>query len=394
MVLLIGALVFFSSCHTTKKKSSTFEIDGDLAQAGEGIKVYLDRQLPNDSIEHLDSTTIDKEGKFVFNTEGIYKGFYVVRITKGDFAELILDSNEKVQFTGNAQNLGYTYNVSGSPDSKFFWEYNMKYKTHMMQMDSMEHVFEVIANSMGRDKAKMDSLNNVFEKPFDSLALNYYTWLKKKIRVNIGLFTCLPAIQELSPDSDEAYYYSLDSALTKLYPNSLYVKLFHSRTEAMKRVDIGAMAPDFSIPDTAGKMVTMSSFRGKYLLIDFWASWCEPCKESLPGLVKIYDKYKDKNFTVLGVSLDKRKREWLRAINELKLEWTQVSELKEMKSKVVDTYNFIDLGIPFSVLVSPDGKILAKRLTDSELDDKLHELLDKQDASQSTYTVTVKDTQN
>jgi peroxiredoxin len=376
LVVLIAGLLVFSSCNPGKKKSSTFELKGDWSQAGEGIKVYLDRHLPpNDSVEHLDSTTIDKNGEFSLNTAGIYKGFYTLGTSKANFVALILDSVEKVHLTGNAQNLGYTYDVSGSPDSKLFWLYNIKSKTHMMQIDSMQQICDAKVNALGGNKKKIDSLNNTFQKPYDSITSNYFTWLRKFIRTNIGSFACLAAIQELTPDSDLAYYYSLDSALTKLYPNSVYVKLNHTNTEAMRRLDIGAIAPDFSIADTAGKMVSMSSLRGKYVLIDFWASWCVPCKQSLPELVKIYDKYKDKNFAILGVSLDKHKVDWIKAINDFKLTWTQVSELKGWDSKVVGTYNFADLGIPYSVLVAPDGKIIAKRLSDGELENKLQELL-------------------
>lgn len=372
-VFVIAVLLLFSSCHTSKKKSSTFELKGDLAQAGEGIKVYLDRLAPNDTIEHLDSTTIDKGGNFVLNTDGIYKGFYTIRIGKGDFATLILDSNEKVLLTGNAQNLGYTYNISGSPDSKLFWEYNMKSKIHMMQLDSMEHLFDAKVNSLHNDKQKLDSLSNTFERPFDSILDYYQVYLKNFIRTNISSFTCMPATQELNPFKDEDYYYSLDSGLMSRYPNSVYVKLFHTKTGLMKKTKIGINAPDLSLADTSGKMQSLADYRGKYVLIDFWASWCRPCKESLPGLIDVFDKYKDKNFTVFSVSIDDKRIAWLDAIHYFKLPWILTSDLKGWNSPVVNLYGFD--GIPFSVLISPEGKILAKGLNDSELDKKLQELL-------------------
>ena len=371
-LFLIAGTLFFSSCNNAGKKSSSFELTGTFSQAGDGIKIYLDRLLP-DTVQHIDSTTI-KDGKFTFHTAGIYKGFYTLRITQQDYITLILDSAEKVNVRGNAQNLGYTYTVDGSPDSKLFWQFNMESKTNMMKRDSMQHMFEAIVNTLGGNKKRMDSLNEAFEKPYDALMNEQDMYLKNFIRSNINSFACQAAIMELSSDKDIAYYASLDSALTKYYPNSVYVRHFHSIAATLERVAIGAMAPDITLPDTTGKMVSLASLRGKYVLIDFWASWCGPCKASLPGLVDIYNKYKNKNFTVFSVSLDKLKPEWETAIRHFNLTWTQVSDLKYWSSVVVPLYNFD--GIPFTVLISPQGRILDKKLSDEELDTELHKLLD------------------
>lgn len=372
--LLLAGTLFFSSCHNSGRKSSAFELSGTLSQAGEGIKIYLDRLLP-DTVQHVDSTTIDKDGKFTFTTQGIYKGFYTLRITQQDYATLILDSTEKVTITGNAQNLGYTYTVDGSPDSKLFWQFNMEAKANMMKRDSLQRLFQALVNTVGQNKQRLDSLNDAFEKPYDALMDEEDLFVKNFIRQNINSFACLAASMQLSPDKDIAYYTSLDSALGKEYPNSIYVQRYHTMYEGMASVAIGAMAPDITLPDTTGKMVSLSGLRGKYVLIDFWASWCEPCKESLPGLVSIYNKYKDKNFTVFSVSLDKFKPDWEAAIKKFNLTWTQVSELKYWDSKVVKQYHFD--GIPFTVLVSPEGKIIDKKLSDSDLEAELHTLLDK-----------------
>lgn len=136
---------------------------------------------------------------------------------------------------------------------------------------------------------------------------------------------------------------------------------------------VNKQAPDFSLPDANGKNISLASFKGKYLLVDFWASWCSPCRMENPNVVKAYSEFKDKNFAILGVSLDKEKDPWQQAILEDKLAWTQVSDLKYWNSKAVDIFKIS--GIPFNILIDPQGKIIAQELRGDALESKLKEVL-------------------
>ncbi|PWK76552.1 peroxiredoxin [Mucilaginibacter oryzae] len=227
-----------------------------------------------------------------------------------------------------------------------------------------------------RKTATPDQLSalNAEEKKIDDLDAQLS---KKFIQENPDSYVSLNALESYAYSADYVDIAPLYNGLSAAIKATEAGKKFGERLPKLKAVALGATAPEFAEADTAGKMVSLSSFRGKYVLIDFWASWCGPCRGENPNVVKAYKAYKDKNFTILGVSLDRQnaKDKWLAAIHQDGLTWNHVSDLKFWDSKVAALYAV--RAIPQNFLVDPKGKIIGKNLRGEDLQNKLAEIFGK-----------------
>ncbi|RWY55753.1 TlpA disulfide reductase family protein [Mucilaginibacter gilvus] len=222
------------------------------------------------------------------------------------------------------------------------------------------------------------AFQNSMTAKYKALQDEQRSMLKTFISSNPDSYLSLLALTSVSgPSPDVAEVEPIFNSLSEELKNSDQGRQLRYSLDNLKITAIGSIAPDFIQNDVNGKAVQLSSFRGKYVLIDFWASWCGPCRQENPNVVRTYQKYKGKNFTILGVSLDKEtaKDAWLAAIKSDGLEWTQVSDLKFWNNMAATLYGVH--AIPQNFLIDPQGKIVAKNLRGDALDDKLQELLGK-----------------
>jgi len=231
------------------------------------------------------------------------------------------------------------------------------------------------AQAASDEDRKSDAFEKENKEAWNGINVQETIIIKKFIQDNPGSFFSLEILKSLAYKVDYVESALLFNSLTPALKRSGDGKNFAERLSLLKNLVPGARAPEFTVADTSGKMVSLSSFRGKYVLIDFWASWCGPCRKEFPNLIKALDHYKNQNFTIVGVSVDGRKDNWLKAIHKDGTTWTQLSDLKAGDSKTAALYDINE--IPQNFLLDPDGKIIAKHLMGEELENKLAEIFGK-----------------
>ena len=370
ILISLSVILLLSFCDGNKKNSS-FQLKGTLSDS-KAETLYLEK-LGSAKQVIIDSVILDENGNFEFTNYTPKIGFYRIKTNDKNFAMLVLDSADKVTITGSVKDLGNTFKVEGSSETTIFIEYNNLSKIRDIKLDSLNKAFQLLMETNKMDSKRMDSLSAIFETPYNSIINQSNILMVDKISKNTNMYSSIMAIQALDPDKYSDLYKSLDAGLSKKFPNDKNVIMFHEVVERMLSTNVGQFAPEISLPTPNGKEIALSSLKGKLVLIDFWASWCGPCRKEMPNVIKIYSKFKNKGFEIYGVSLDQDKEKWMEAITIDGINWPQVSDLKYWDNVAARIYNV--QGIPYTVLIDKDGKIIAKNLRGQELEKKIAEVL-------------------
>jgi peroxiredoxin len=324
-------------------------------------------QIGKDAL-FISSSTIGSDNKFSFICDIAKTDLYKIQFDNNNFVMLILQPGEKVEITIDANDFLKQLVVNGSENTSDIYRNQNILLTTKTKLDSISNLsYKEMANP------KYDSLLKVYTASYANVKTDQDNTLKSFILKNPKSLAILFLLEALPIDANYDTYSMVDSTLFASYPDNFYVNNLHSQIVAGKATAIGVLAPDFILPDTSGRNISLSSFHGKYLLIDFWAAWCGPCRKEMPNMVKIYSDFKGKNFEILGVSLDKTRDKWVAAIRSEHMTWPQVSDLKFWQSEVAALYSV--KAIPYTILLDKEGKIIVKNLRGEELYKKVESLL-------------------
>lgn len=356
--LLIALLAF--AC--AKKEGIT--ISGIYTDPIDGaVKLEL---IVDNNLEVVDSFYLEPSGKFEFNVKVNSPGFYRLNFNERNIVNLILDKSD-IQIIATDSDKGPKYKGVGSKDLEYLQSIATVNNAYQMQVQQLNEQF-----GQARGESDMETMNSL-RNEFMTMQKQHIKNLKSSIWSMDNSIAGILAISYLEDPESQARF--LDSLATKYetqLPGLSYTNNLRKQADSYKKLAIGSPAPEISLPDPSGKNISLSSLKGSYVLIDFWAAWCRPCRMENPNVVRMYKEYHDQGFEILGVSLDRKKEAWVEAIAQDNLTWNHVSDLQYFNSEAASDYNIS--AIPATYLIDPNGVIIGKNLRGPSLEAKLKEI--------------------
>jgi len=375
-------LVFSISCSDEKEKTSKsgsidYSIKATVSNA-KGDEVYLE-EIRDKQWVVIDSTKLT-DGKFELSGSVPAVDIYRLRFAGNAFVPLLLNA-DIIVFTANLTKPFETVSFSGSKENEVYADFNKKMLTYNKKHEELASMLDSLKNGVNNPILATNYMNEI-----KATEAEMKVFVEESITANISSPIVFSMLSYADWENEFTFIETSTTAIKQKQPNYKYTESLVNNVSQYKTyleqkvakakgnpAAIGKEAPEFMLPDVKGKMLSLSSFRGKYLLLDFWASWCGPCRQESPTVVNAYQRFKGKKFDILSVSLDDNKEKWLAAIEKDKLTWNHVSDLKAWESSVVRLYQVE--GIPATFLLDPNGVVIARDLRGKALEEKLNELL-------------------
>lgn len=370
MIRLFSVLTFIGLSSFTFSQGFSFVLKGQIFNAPSN-QVEVTQQLANNSSTVVATIPLDKKGNFEHEIEVSGKDYYAIRLSDGQAINLIVLNSDTIKVFGDGRNLFYNTNIINSEES-----------TNMLDFMRISSVYSHKLDSANQYLMANKSKKREIQQSFSPIHQSFLSQRQRFINENSHSPALLGVISSVNPENEFAIYEGIVKNLEKSFAESetvrLIVKQYEKNKEILKKkqpLGPGAEVPEITLPNPNGDTLRLSDYKGKVVLLDFWASWCRPCRMENPNVVKMYEKYKDQGFEVFSVSLDKGDAAWKRAIEQDGLIWDgHVSDLAGWNSIAAKAYKVNS--IPFAILLDREGKVIGTNLRGQQLSQTLETIFE------------------